>query len=78
MTGMLPSLIFDLDGTLVDSLPGIAHSLNHALESQGLPTHAESSVRLFIGNGLRKLVERGAPDADKAQVDSLLETFKQD
>jgi len=78
MTGMLPCLIFDLDGTLVDSLPGIAHSLNHALESNGLPTYPESTVKFFVGDGLRKLVERAAPDADEALVDRLLESFKQD
>ena len=73
-----PSLIFDLDGTLVDSLPGIAHSLNQALRSKGLPTYPQSAVKTFVGNGLRKLVERGAPDADQAAVDSLLEAFKAD
>lgn len=75
---MLPSLIFDLDGTLIDSLPGIAHSLNHALESRGLPTHHESVVKTFVGNGLHKLIERAAPDSDAACLEALLAAFKQD
>ena len=55
------SLIFDLDGTLVDSLPGIAASLNRALERSGLAVHVESDVRRFIGNGSRELVRRALP-----------------
>ena len=74
--GVNPPIIFDLDGTLVDSLPGIAASLNHALEKQGLPTHPEGVVRTFVGNGLRLLVERGAGEANDAKVDALLEDFK--
>lgn len=75
---MLPSLIFDLDGTLVDSLPGIARSLNHALESHGLPTHPEAVVKTYVGNGLQMLVERAAPDSDEATIEALLESFKRD
>jgi phosphoglycolate phosphatase len=45
------AFIFDLDGTLVESLPGIATALNRALTAQGLPTHEETAVRHFIGNG---------------------------
>ena len=74
--GVNPSLIFDLDGTLVDSLPGIAASLNHALETQGLPTHPQGVVRTFVGNGLGMLVERAAPDSDEAKQALLLEEFK--
>ena len=71
-----PSLIFDLDGTLVDSLPGIAASLNHSLEKQGLNTHPPGVVRTYIGNGMKKLVERAAPQADPADLNMLLEAFK--
>jgi phosphoglycolate phosphatase len=54
-------LIFDLDGTLVDSLQGIAASLNHALLEFNLPTHSLERVKGFIGNGARILIERAAP-----------------
>ena len=73
---MNPSLIFDLDGTLVDSLPGIAASLNHALEAHGLPTHPQGVVKTFVGNGLHTLVERAAPATDEAKIQALLEDFK--
>lgn len=58
---MIRAIIFDLDGTLVNSLPGIAGSLNRVLHAHGLPTHEEATVRTFIGNGIVKLVERAVP-----------------
>ena len=58
---MINAVIFDLDGTLINSLPGIANSLNRVLARQKLPTHDESTVRTFIGDGVAKLVERALP-----------------
>ena len=72
-------LIFDLDGTLVDSLPGIASSLNRALARVGLPVHPLRAVRGFIGNGARVLVSRAAPEGtDEALLDGLERAFKDD
>ena len=56
-------LIFDLDGTLVDSLPGIAAALNRTLVAHGLPGHSDAVIRSFIGDGLKTLVLRAAPTA---------------
>ena len=76
---MKPGLIFDLDGTLVDSLPGIAASLNRSLSAHGLLEHPLPTIRSFIGNGLRNLVQRSAPaDAPPALLDSLVANFKHD
>lgn len=76
---MKPCLIFDLDGTLVDSLPGIAASLNRTLGAHGLPGHSDAMVRGFIGNGLRNLIQRAAPQgADPALIDSLLDLYRKD
>ncbi len=58
---MSTGLIFDLDGTLVDSLPGIAASLNRALAASGLAAHPPAAVRGFIGDGARMLARRAAP-----------------
>jgi phosphoglycolate phosphatase len=71
---VLPALIFDLDGTLIDSLPGIAASLNHALADRGLPVHPLPAVRSFIGNGSLELARRslppGSPDSLAPQVEA--------
>ncbi len=76
---MKHGLIFDLDGTLVDSLLGIAASLNRALSASGLPTHPLAAVRGFIGNGARILVQRAAPaDAAGTLLDTLEQAFKAD
>ncbi len=58
---MAHGLIFDLDGTLIDSLPGIAASLNHGLLEEGLPPHPLERVRGFIGNGSLELARRALP-----------------
>jgi phosphoglycolate phosphatase len=72
-------LIFDLDGTLVDSLRGIADTLNRTLTAHGLPGHSDANVRGFIGNGLRNLVTRAAPaGADPSLIDSLLAFYQKD
>jgi phosphoglycolate phosphatase len=74
-----PGLIFDLDGTLVDSLPGIAASLNRALVQFGLTIHGSREIRGFIGNGslelARKAVPGGSTDDLARQVEA---AFKED
>lgn len=73
---MKPGLIFDLDGTLVDSLQGIAASLNHGLSLAGQATHPLEAVRRFIGNGAKVLVQRGAPkEADAGLLDTIGTAF---
>lgn len=74
---MKQAFIFDLDGTLVDSLCGIALALNHALSSLELPNHGLSEVRGFIGHGARNLIQRAAPTgADEALLDQIEHAFK--
>jgi len=76
---MKPVLIFDLDGTLVDSLRGIADTLNRTLVAHGLPGQSDANVRSFVGNGLRNLVTRAAPQgADPVLIDSLLTLYRKD
>ena len=55
---MIKGLIFDLDGTLIDSLKDLASSTNRVLQNNNLPTHELSEYNYFIGNGMKKLIER--------------------
>lgn len=54
--------IFDLDGTLLDTLGDLATSVNYALRVHGMPEHSLEAVRRFVGNGVRLLMERAVPD----------------
>lgn len=73
------AIFFDLDGTLVESLPDIAHALGLAREHRGLPAVAQDDVRTWIGNGARILVARslGTDDGEAPGVDELLATFRE-
>lgn len=53
--------IFDLDGTLVDTITDLAHACNHALQEFGFPTHHLSTYQYYVGNGVSKLIERALP-----------------
>ncbi|WP_157954227.1 HAD-IA family hydrolase [Saccharospirillum mangrovi] len=54
----LKAVLFDLDGTLVDSVPGLAEAVNGVLLEQGAPVCSEEDVRVWVGNGPQKLIER--------------------
>ena len=70
--------IFDLDGTLLDTLQDLAASVNHALAQYGMPTHSIDDVRCFVGNGVRKLMERAVQDgADNPQFEAVFAAFRQ-
>lgn len=60
--------IFDMDGTILDSLSDIADSLNVILARHGFATHELRAVRLFVGNGVRKLIERALPKTVDAET----------
>ena len=72
------AIIFDLDGTLVESLPGIAASLNRALSMHGLPQHSHSAVRTFIGDGAKMLVQRATPQSTEETRTSIQKFFAED
>lgn len=61
-------IIFDLDGTVLDTLADLTAALNHALLNNGLPPRTLPEVRSFVGNGIRKLIERGVPSGTPEAV----------
>ena len=70
--------IFDLDGTLIDSIGDLSCAVNHALELRGFPTHSVSECRMMVGHGVRNLVRKALPGGlsdDDALVDRTLELF---
>ena len=54
-------IVFDLDGTLVNSIPDLTTAMNTVLAAQGFPQHDETAFLQFVGNGARKIVERALP-----------------
>src|SRR6185436_17967411 len=74
---MKPKLVlFDLDGTLVDSAPDIAAALNAALAELGQPTHPLPVVTGYVGDGAAKLVERAVGPSPELDQAVLVERFK--
>ena len=69
--------IFDLDGTLLNTLEDLADSVNYIMKQFGHPERTLAEVRCFVGNGIRKLIERSAPEATPAEeIDRMFEQFK--
>lgn len=69
-------VIFDLDGTLLNTISDLGNACNYALEKMGFREHPISSYNFMVGNGVRRLMERAQPDADSEIVDKLLEHFR--
>ncbi len=68
--------VFDMDGTILNTLDDLMDSLNFALRRAGYPERTLAEVRSFVGNGIRKLVERGVPkDAGAAATDAVFADF---
>jgi phosphoglycolate phosphatase len=61
-TAMKKLIIFDLDGTLLNTIDDLAMATNHALAENGYPTHAVEEYNFFVGNGINKLFERALPE----------------
>lgn len=68
--------LFDLDGTLVDSLADIAAAMNHTLAAHGLPTHPLEAYRRFVGEGVRRLVERALPRERLELAETILADYQ--
>lgn len=64
---LLKAFIFDLDGTLIDSLADIAESINRMLDGRGYPRCEANDFKQMVGDGMEKLVERALPEAVRSE-----------
>ena len=72
------TVIFDLDGTILDTLCDLRDSVNFALNNNNLPCRDTQEIRAFVGNGIRLLIERAVPEnTDKEIVDKCFVDFKE-
>lgn len=70
-------VIFDLDGTLLNTISDLGNACNYALEKMGFSTHPISAYPFMVGNGVRRLMQRAQVDADDKTIDKLLEYFRE-
>ena len=59
------TVVFDLDGTLLDTLADLTDSVNAVMRQFRIPEHTMDDVRRFVGNGIRKLIERAIPQGSE-------------
>jgi len=69
------SIIFDLDGTLIDSIPDIANSMNKVLVQYGLPQHTCEQYKYFVGRGIKNLVEKSVPEGYNGDLESIFNSM---
>ena len=63
--------IFDLDGTLLNTIADLGVACNHALQTFGFPTHTEEEYPHLVGNGVNRLIERALPAGEKSEANIL-------
>ena len=74
---MYHTAVFDLDGTLLDTLQDLADSVNYALTLRGLPPRTLEEVREFVGNGVGRLIHRAVPEGTSEELERrCLEDFR--
>ena len=73
---MKKAVIFDLDGTLLNTLGDLTAAVNHALSAHGFPIRTEAQVRTYLGDGVKQLIARSCPaDTDEATRQAVLEAY---
>jgi len=78
MEKKIKAVIFDLDGTLLNSLTDLRDSVNATMTKHGFPTHSTDAVRRFVGNGVAKLIERAIPGGrENEEFEDCLSDFKE-
>lgn len=73
---MIKTVIFDLDGTLLDTLKDLAFCTNYTLKKYGFPEHPIDEYKYFVGNGMQKLIERALPE--HCNNENFVQKFKSD
>ncbi|MBQ8343003.1 MAG: HAD-IA family hydrolase [Clostridia bacterium] len=73
---MYETVVFDLDGTLLDTLDDLHGAVNAALAAYRLPMRSREEVRAFVGNGIVKLMERAVGEKDRPDFEGILTAFK--
>ena len=72
------TIVFDLDGTLLDTLEDLTVAVNYALDLCGMPTRTIGEIRQFVGNGVKKLMIRAVPDGENnPQFEKAFEFFRE-
>lgn len=71
------TVIFDLDGTLLNTISDLGTACNYALRALGKPEHPISAYNFMVGNGVVNLMRKADPEADEATLKKLLELFKE-
>lgn len=75
---MITTIVFDLDGTLLDTLEDLTDSVNYAIGKSGFPKRTLDEIRSFVGNGIAKLIERVLPEGtENPHYDEVLKTFRE-
>ena len=68
---MIDTIIFDMDGTLLDTLDDLTGAVNHAMAELGYPVRDREDIRRFMGNGLEALITRSLPDVEPQSAENL-------
>lgn len=70
-------IVFDLDGTILNTIDDLADSCNYILQKHNFPTHTVEEIKYMVGNGIPKLIERACPsDISKDEYDAVLEEYR--
>jgi phosphoglycolate phosphatase len=79
-TDPVEAVVFDLDGTLVDSIADIGESINHSLKTHGYPTHEIDAYHSMVGSGLKRAMEIALPDGVELRaehVEAMIEYYRE-
>ena len=69
-------IVFDMDGTILDTLEDLKNSMNHTLRLHNMPERTLDEIRSFVGNGIRKLIERAVKSGTSTeQIDVIHKDF---